>query len=133
MAGAGFIIYSTRDRDLKFLGLVGPQMFQEKHNGLFDIPKGTIEPGEEALSTALRELEEEAGIVLPRDNYPFINYAGLTIYLAKSEQSAIIKPNPVTGIIEHQMALYIVPSLLEKQAYDYLVPAVRWARDYLSK
>ena len=133
MAGAGFIIYSTRDPDLKFLGLVGPQDFQEKHDGIFDIPKGTIEPGENALSTALRELEEEVSIVLPDKDYPFIEYEGLTIYLAQCEQQARIKPNPVTGLIEHQMALYIAPSLLEDHAYDYLRPAIRWARDYILK
>ena len=133
MSGAGFVIYSTRDQDLKFLGLVGPQKFQERHDGIFDIPKGTIEPGEDALGTALRELEEEAGIVLPRKDYPFIEYEGLTIYLAQSEQQAQIKPNPVTGLIEHQMVIYVTPRLLEDQAYDYLRPVIRWARKYLSK
>ena len=133
MAGAGFIIYSTRDPDLKFLGLVGPQTLQEKHDGIFDIPKGTVEPGEDSLSTALRELKEEANITLPAQNYPFTEYEGLTIYLAKCEQQAVINPNPVTGIIEHQMALYVTPSLLEDHAYDYLRPAIRWARDYILK
>lgn len=133
MAGAGFIIYSTRDPELKFLGLVGPQDLQEKHDGIFDIPKGTVEPGEDALSTALRELEEEASIVLPDKNYPFIEYEGLTIYLAQCNKQAKIKPNPVTGLIEHQMVLYLVPRLLEDQAYDYLRPAIRWAIKYLSK
>lgn len=133
MAGAGFIIYSTRDGVIKFLGLVGPQKFQVKHDGIFDIPKGTIEPNEEPLKAALRELEEEASIVLPYKKYPFIEYEGLTIYLAQSNVHAKIKPNPESGIIEHQMALYISPDLLIDQAYDYLRPAIAWARDYLLK
>lgn len=132
MAGAGFIIYSTRDKVLKFLGLVGPQELQTKHDGIFDIPKGTIDPGEDPLSAALRELKEETGIILPKKNYPYIDYDSLTIYLAQSEKNARIQPNPISGIVEHQMALYISPDLLENQAYDYLRPAVAWARDYLS-
>ena len=133
MAGAGFVIYSTRDSVIKFLGLVGPNDLQIKHDGIFDIPKGTIEGNEDPLKAALRELEEEASIVLPYKEYPFIEYDGLTIYLAKSDIQAEIKPNPETGIIEHQMALYVSPNLLADQSYDYLRPAINWAKDYLSK
>ena len=132
MAGAGFIIYTTRDKKTKFLGLVGPQEMQVKHDGIFDIPKGTIDPGEDTLTAALRELQEETSIILPARNYPYINYEGLTIYLAQCNDRAQIKPNPTSGMIEHQMALYISPELLQDQAYDYLRPAIAWARDFLS-
>lgn len=132
MAGAGFIIYSTRDSAIKFLGLIGPNHLQIKHDGIFDIPKGTMEPGEDPLSAALRELEEEASIVLEYKDYPFIEHDGLTIYLAQCNQQAKIKANPETGIIEHQMALYVSPNLLVDQAYDYLRPVIIWAKDYLS-
>ena len=132
MAGAGFIIYSTRDKTIKFLGLVGPHEMQVNHDGIFDIPKGTIDLGEDTLTAALRELKEETGIILPKKKYPYTSYEGLTIYLAQSEKEARIQPNPETGIVEHQMALYVAPDLLENQAYDYLRPAVAWARDYLS-
>lgn len=131
MAGAGFIIYSLRDRELKFLALVGPHDLQLRHNGLFDIPKGTVEPGEKTLAAALRELKEEADISLPYKDYPYIEYEGLTVYLARSEKHAKIRPNPETGIKEHQMALYLSPKLLEQSAYDYLKPAIAWASNYL--
>ncbi len=132
MAGAGFIIYSTRDKTIKFLGLVGPHDLQIKHDGIFDIPKGTIDPGEDTLAAALRELQEETSIILPYKRYPYINYEGLTVYLAHCEDQAKIQPNPTSGIMEHQMALYIAPELLQNQVYDYLRPAVEWAREYLS-
>lgn len=44
----------------------------------FDIPKGHLEEGEEPLVTALRELYEETGLVLPQD-YP-VHQIGLRPY-----------------------------------------------------
>lgn len=49
-------------------------------NGLFDLPKGKVEPGEEIPVAAVREVEEETGIQSPRierkllDTYHFYRY-----------------------------------------------------------
>ncbi len=41
-----------------------------RRNGLWDLPKGHRERGEEMLSTALREVEEETGVRADRDPEP---------------------------------------------------------------
>ena len=65
---AGLVIYRVRAGDLQvFLAHPGGPFFRHKDNGHWTIPKGEIEPGEDYLTTALREVEEEVGIMVPRD------------------------------------------------------------------
>jgi predicted NUDIX family NTP pyrophosphohydrolase len=59
---AGLVMYRVREGKLEFL-LVHPggPFWQKKDAGAWTIPKGEIEEGEDALSTAKREFEEELG------------------------------------------------------------------------
>ena len=43
----------------------GPRFLLLRCYGYWDFPKGEVEPGEDPLAAALRELEEEAGISGP--------------------------------------------------------------------
>jgi len=56
-------MYRIRSSKLEFL-LVHPggPFWKNKDTGAWTIPKGEIEPSEEALATAKREFEEELGI-----------------------------------------------------------------------
>jgi predicted NUDIX family NTP pyrophosphohydrolase len=47
----------------------GGPFFQNKDDGAWTIPKGEIDPGEELITTALREFEEETGL---KPQPPFI-------------------------------------------------------------
>jgi predicted NUDIX family NTP pyrophosphohydrolase len=47
----------------------GGPFFIKKDEGAWSIPKGEIEPGEDALACAKRELHEEIGIVASADRY----------------------------------------------------------------
>ena len=52
-----------------FLAHPGGPFWSHKDAGAWTIPKGVIEPGEEALAAALREFEEETGV---RPEGPFL-------------------------------------------------------------
>jgi predicted NUDIX family NTP pyrophosphohydrolase len=61
---AGLIMYRVRDRIVEVL-LVHPggPLWAKKDQGAWSIPKGEISPGEDALSRAKREFEEETGVI----------------------------------------------------------------------
>ncbi len=63
---AGLLLY-RRGRDGAEVLLVHPggPFFARKDDGVWSIPKGEVEPGEEALDVALREFEEELGAPPP--------------------------------------------------------------------
>ena len=65
MSGSGFLIYK-KDKFNENLFLVLKSVDSDKSlgNKCFDIAKGGIDPGENAYNTAVRELEEEAGLAL---------------------------------------------------------------------
>jgi predicted NUDIX family NTP pyrophosphohydrolase len=60
---AGLLMYRIQDGTLQVL-LVHPggPWFQNRDDGVWTIPKGEIEPGEEMFEAAKREFEEETGI-----------------------------------------------------------------------
>jgi predicted NUDIX family NTP pyrophosphohydrolase len=63
-------------RTLEFL-LVHPggPFFASKDAGVWTIPKGLVEPGEDPLATAKREFVEETGFVLPSG--PFVELGSI--------------------------------------------------------
>src|SRR5271165_4321350 len=61
---AGLLMYGIRDGKLQlFLAHPGGPFFRNKDDGVWTIPKGEIEPGEDLLEAAKREFEEETGVV----------------------------------------------------------------------
>jgi len=59
---AGLLMYRIRDGSLEvFLAHPGGPFFVRRDD-CWSIPKGEIEPGEDALATAIREFKEETGI-----------------------------------------------------------------------
>lgn len=60
---AGLLMYRVRDGALEFLlAHPGGPFWNQRDAGAWTIPKGEIEPGEEPLSAARREFEEEIGV-----------------------------------------------------------------------
>lgn len=59
---AGFLVYRRRGVEFEVL-LVHPggPFWRGKDHGVWSIPKGEHEPGEDAFTAALREFEEETG------------------------------------------------------------------------
>jgi len=131
-SAAGIIIYQLRNPEkLYFLGLVALPKFQTKNQGIYDIPKGRIDPGETPLACAIREAQEEVSIDITHlDSGPY-TADRLTVWLAESYQKPYIGVNPVTGIQEHLGYDWIDAECMEKQCLDYLKPHIQWARKYL--
>ena len=68
---AGILLYRWAPEGLEVL-LVHPggPFWQKRDAGAWQIPKGKIDEGEELLDAALREFEEELGVVLQGDPRP---------------------------------------------------------------
>jgi len=76
----------------------------------WDFPKGLVEPGEEPLDAALREVTEETGLrglALPwgevwRETEPYAGGKVARFYVAESASGAVVLPvNPQLGRPEH--------------------------------
>ena len=63
---AGILLHRSRDGNVEVL-LVHPggPFFAHRDNGVWSIPKGEFEPGEDALAAARREFGEELGSPAP--------------------------------------------------------------------
>ena len=74
LVSAGLLLCRRRER-LEFL-LVHPggPFFARRDRGVWSIPKGLLEAGEDPLATACREFEEETGFALPsRDALDYLD------------------------------------------------------------
>jgi predicted NUDIX family NTP pyrophosphohydrolase len=64
---AGLVLYRKRNEQLEiFLAHPGGPFFAHKDDGHWTIPKGEVETGEDMLATAIREVEEETGLVIEK-------------------------------------------------------------------
>ena len=133
-SAAGIIVYQNHDPDqLYFLGLIALPEFQTKNKGLYDIPKGRIDPGETPIQCAIREAKEEATIDITHlDSGPY-SFDRLTVWLAESYQDPRIGVNPTTGIQEHLGYEWIKSEIMKEQCLDYLKPHIQWAINYLGE
>lgn len=131
-SAAGFIIFrNVSPGNILYLGLIALPKFQRKNKGIYDLPKGRIDPGEMPLEAAIREAKEEAGIDITHlDSGPY-SFDKMTIWLAESYQEPSIGVNPSSGLQEHLGYDWISGETLESQCLDYLKPGIRWARNYL--
>jgi len=67
---AGLLLYRIRNGSLEvFLAHPGGPFFAHKDEGHWTIPKGEIEPTEDYLTTAIREVKEEVGIEVNPQNH----------------------------------------------------------------
>ena len=135
VAGAGFVVFRRFKDGIKVLGLIGPEFHRERCSGIYDVPKGTIDPGERPFDTAIREAREETGYNIQLKNIiagPFVD-GMLTMWLAEVETDPVLGVNPVNGIIEHDGFEWLEMKILEKNCYDYLCPSVAWANSHIEK
>ncbi|MGX1811355.1 NUDIX hydrolase [Nocardia sp. NPDC055321] len=103
------------------------------HAGQFALPGGKLDPGEDAVAAALRELHEELGVELPRtavlgllDDYPTRSGYIMTPVVAWAENSPAPVPNPSEVAVLHWIpmsALDVDPVLTPVPGSDH--PALK--------
>lgn len=118
---AGFVVVSS---DLQRILVL-------KRNGIGDLPKGLIEENEDSLAGALRECYEESGILIRQGSIisrgPF-DCNKIDIYVAVQDGDPVIRPNPKSGILEHEWCGWLTWQEADESLSWYLRPAARYAK-----
>src|ERR1700733_11850636 len=125
---AGVVIVSTVQRKLKFL------LLRAYRN--WDFPKGLVEPGEEPIAAAVREVREETTLdelsfdwgQAFMDTGPYNKGKISRYYIARSEETQVRLPvNPDLGVPEHHEARWVDFDKALSMVSPRLQPVVRWA------
>ena len=102
----------------------------------WDFPKGVVEPGEEPLDAALREVREETGLgdlELPwgevwRETEPYAAGKVARYYVAESARGNVVLPvNPALGRPEHHEFRWLGFDDAARLLPARLLPVLRWA------
>ena len=108
----------------------------------WDFPKGLVEPGEQPLDAALREVREETtlenlafdwglGFV---DTGPYNKGKISRYYLARSEETHVHLPvNPELGFPEHQESRWVGFDAALNMVSPRLKPVIHWASDLIAR
>jgi 8-oxo-dGTP pyrophosphatase MutT (NUDIX family) len=124
----GAVIVSVLDRKLKFL------LLRAYRN--WDFPKGLVEPGEEPIDAAVREVREETALddisfdwgMVFMDTGPYNKGKMARYYIARSKEVRISLPiNPELGVPEHQEARWVDFDQALAMVSPRLQPVLHWA------
>ena len=131
--GAGIIIMAYDNDEPKILGLIGDAKHQKKHGAIYDLPKGSTDPGESNWAAAVRETFEETGITVHEKDLVDgpVNDSWLTMWMSEVTIDTPIKigVNPVTGKLEHNGYRWLSKEDAMNNCYPYLRQFVSWAFD----
>jgi len=130
---AGAVVFRRGDRGIRLL------LLRAYKN--WDFPKGLVEPGENELAAAKREVEEETG--LADLDYPFgdefketVPYSGNKVaryYLAETDVEKIELPvSPELGRPEHHEYRWVSFDEAEDLLPPRLFVVLEWAKKTLS-
>jgi len=107
----------------------------------WDFPKGLVEPGEQPLDAALREVREETTLENLAfdwgtdyvDTGPYNKGKISRYYLARSSATKVHLPvNPELGFPEHQEARWVGFETALTMVSPRLKPVVQWASDIIA-
>ena len=125
---AGVVVVSLVQRKLKFL------LLRAYRN--WDFPKGIVEPAEEPIDAALREVREETTLddisfdwgLVYMETGPYNKGKVARYYIARSKEQHVELPvNPELGFPEHQEARWVDYDTALQMVSARLQPVVRWA------
>ena len=130
---AGAVVFRRSERGIRVL------LLRAYRN--WDFPKGLIEPGENELAAAKREVEEETG--LADLEYPFgdefketLPYAGRKVaryYLAETDEEKLELPvSPELGRPEHHEYRWVSFDEAEELLPPRLAIVLEWAKQTIS-
>lgn len=136
-SGAGIIMVKRLNKNIKYLGLIGPHQLQAKHSGMYDIPKGRLDPGESFYNCAIRECKEEADYDLADYNIlsgPWLSNNGhLHLWLAETWIDPVLNINPAINKPEHCGYDWLDYEEIVNNCYSYLRDGLEWSRSSLEK
>jgi 8-oxo-dGTP pyrophosphatase MutT (NUDIX family) len=107
----------------------------------WDFPKGLVEPGEQPLDAAVREVKEETTLVNLEfdwgqdymDTGPYNKGKISRYYLARSNDTQVHLPiNPELGFPEHQEARWVGFETALDMVSPRLKPVIHWASDIIA-
>ena len=128
---SGIILYRYFDNQPKILGLVALKKFQKQSNGLYDVPKGRLDPGETPIEAAFRECYEETKIrPMKLTSGPFVD-GPLSFWIAECNEDPVLAINPETKKLEHLDFKWIDPDTMIENCLDYLKSSIEWAKQEL--
>jgi len=125
---AGVVIVSLVDRKVRFL------LLRAYRN--WDFPKGLVEPGEQPIDAAIREVREETALedisfdwgLDFMDTGPYNKGKTARYYIARSKETTIRLPvNPQLGVPEHHEARWVDYRRALEMVTPRLAPVVHWA------
>jgi bis(5'-nucleosidyl)-tetraphosphatase len=108
----------------------------------WDCPKGVVEPGEDPLATAKREVREETGIADLEFRWgeefvetpPYSKKKVARYYLAVTASTAVELPvNPEIGVPEHHEYRWMTFPAALKVVVPRLAAVLGWARERLER
>jgi|ERR1700742_905548 8-oxo-dGTP pyrophosphatase MutT (NUDIX family) len=108
----------------------------------WDFPKGLVEPGEQPLDAALREVREETTLENLAfdwgtdyvDTGPYNKGKISRYYLARSEKTHVHLPiNPELGFPEHQESRWVALEAALNMVSPRLKPVIQWASDIIAR
>ena len=126
---AGAVIFRRSDHGIRLLVLRAYKNW--------DFPKGTIEPGEDALAAAKREVQEETGLAAIdypfgdefRETVPYANNKIARYYLAETDIEKIELPvSPELGRPEHHEYRWVSFDEAEDLLPPRLAVVLEWAK-----
>lgn len=125
---AGVVVVSLVRRKLKFL------LLRAYRN--WDFPKGMVEPGEDPIDAAVREVREETTLddisfdwgLVYMETGPYNKGKISRYYVARSKQEHVeLLVNPEIGMPEHQEARWVDVNKARSMVSPRLQPVVTWA------
>jgi bis(5'-nucleosidyl)-tetraphosphatase len=130
---AGAVVFRRSDKGIRLLVLRAYKNW--------DFPKGTIEPGEDALAAARREVEEETGLAALgypfgdefKETLPYANNKVARYYLAETDAEKIVLPvSPELGRPEHHEFRWVSFDEAEDLLPPRLAAVLEWAKKTLT-
>jgi bis(5'-nucleosidyl)-tetraphosphatase len=107
----------------------------------WDFPKGIVEPGEDPLQTARREVEEETGLKDlifawghgHRETAPYGRGKVARYYTAETHQSQVVLPtSPELKRPEHHEARWVTYEEARRLVSPRVVPILDWANTVIA-
>jgi 8-oxo-dGTP pyrophosphatase MutT (NUDIX family) len=108
----------------------------------WDFPKGLVEPGEEPMEAALREVREETTLANLffdwgtdfMDTGPYNKGKISRYYIARSDETHVLLPvNPELGFPEHHEARWVGLDQALSMVSPRLLPVVHWAHSTIKQ